>query len=107
MDDAAWFRDLVEELGRAKKLRAELLADGPTVFHAHIGTRNGKPLYEVRVDLARDYASFRTTDVPYGEVEQVFKAGMAEQFSPFDDITKAHPTSLDLRTWLVQHCRRA
>jgi hypothetical protein len=105
MRDADWFSSLVEEFARTKKLRPSLLQNGPVEFHAQIGMRNNQPLYELRANLERDYASFRTTDVPYGAVEQVYRAGMAEQFSPFDDITTAHATPLKLRDWLKRQCR--
>jgi hypothetical protein len=105
MNDAEWFKKIVEDLARKKKLRPQLLKNGPIEFHAQVGMRNAKPLYEIRVDLSRDYASYRDTDVPYGEVEQVFKAGMEEQFSPFDDNTTVHKTPFDLRAWLARQCR--
>jgi hypothetical protein len=102
MSDAGWFKDLVEEFARKRKLRPRLLEDGPTEFHVQFGMRNGKPLYEIRVDLAKNRASFRTTAVPYGEIVWVFAAGTEERFSPFDDNTSAYTTPLDLRAWLEQ-----
>jgi hypothetical protein len=105
VSDTEWFKKLVEDLARKKKLRLQLLKNGPTEFHAQIGMRRGKPLYEIRADLSKDYGSYRDTDVPYGEVEQVFKAGMEEQFSPFDDNTSARGTPLDLRAWLRRQLR--
>ena len=105
MTDTDWFAALVEDFAKRKNRRAQLLSNGPVEFHARIGERNGKPLYELRANLARDHASFRTTDVPYGEVDQVYRAGMEEQFSPFDDNTTAHATPLELRVWLARQCR--
>ncbi|HTR51555.1 MAG TPA: hypothetical protein VMJ10_12655 [Kofleriaceae bacterium] len=103
--DPRWFASLVEDLARRKKLRPKILLDGPVEFHAQIGMRHNKPLYELRADLAKDCASYRDTDVPYGEVVRVYRAGMMEQFSPFDDNTTAFPTSLKLRAWLAKQCR--
>jgi len=105
MSDADWFKHLVEDFARKKRLRLQLLTNGPIEFHAQVGMRNGKPLYEIRVDLSNDYGLYRDTDVPYGEVEQVFRAGVEEQFSPFDDNTSAHKTPLDLRAWITRLCR--
>ena len=103
--DAQWFHRLADDFGRRKKLQAVTVQDGPSAFKVHYGKKaDGKPLYELFIDFAAQRASLLDRNVLYGEVELVFRSGMQEQFSPFDDITRARPTRLDIRTWLEQRC---
>lgn len=73
MSDAEWFEQLVEHLASKRQLEPQMLANGPTEFHAQLGTRHGKPLYEIKIDLSKDRASYCDADVPYGEVLKVFQ----------------------------------
>jgi hypothetical protein len=104
-DDGQWFHRLADEFGKRRKLKAGIVQDGPSAFRVHYGKKaDGKPLYELFIDFAAQRASLLDRNVLYGEVELVFRSGMQEQFSPFDDITRARPTRLDIRTWLEQRC---
>jgi hypothetical protein len=103
-DNAAWFHRLADQFGRRRKLHAVILHDGPSTFKAQYGKKaDGKPLYELFIDFGAQRASLVTRDVPYAEVEQVFKSGRQEQFSPFDD-GPSRPTRHDIRTWLEHRC---
>jgi hypothetical protein len=67
---------------------------------------DGQALYELFIDFAAERASLLSRDVPYAEVEHVFKSGRQEQFSPF----RRRPLSPDaprhdIRTWLELRCR--
>jgi hypothetical protein len=104
-DNATWFHNLAAEFGRHKKLKAVIVQDGPNAFRVRYGSKaDGKALYEVFVDFVAERASLLSRDVPYAEVEHVFKSGMQEQFSPFDD-GPSRPTRHDIRTWLELRCR--
>jgi hypothetical protein len=104
-DDAQWFHRVADEFGRRRKLKAVIVKDGPNAFKAQYGKKaDGKPLYELFIDFVAQRASLLDRDVPYGEVELVFRSGEQEQFSPFDDLTRARPTRLDIRAWLEQRC---
>jgi len=105
-NNTRWFRALAEDFARRKKVKLVGIQDGPAGLSAHFGSNaQGAPLYELSIDFVRQRASLLDRDVLYGEVELVFRSGKQEQFSPFDDITRAHPTRLDIRAWLEQRCQ--
>ena len=99
-DNAAWFNNLADEFGRHRKLKPVIVQDGPNAFRVRYGSKaDGKALYELSIDFLAERASLLCRDVPYAEVEQVFKSGRQEQFSPFDD-GPSRPTRHDIRAWL-------
>jgi hypothetical protein len=64
-----------------------------------------KLIYAVRLNPEAETASLREHRVPYGSVEQRYRNGMVEQFSPFDDMTTPEPVSETIEEWIEKELK--